>query len=373
MSEPIKVLHVVEAVEGGVVRHVRDLVTFGTGASHAVAMPKERHGYFTDFAALAEIEAAVDHTLYVDMRRSVASPRNPAAVRRIARFADSWSPDVVHGHATIGGVAARLVATRRRDRVAVWTPNGVLAQRAAVLIERGLARLTDRIIAVSSSEAHLLRELSIATAKQLAVIPNGIDLDPASVDPPSLHELCGIPAGSQIVGCIARLSEQKGIDTFIATARIVLERVPAAWFVLIGSGDLAPLARDAEQTLSRFSWIDGLAGAGAVQAQLSVFALLSRYEGLPYVLMEAAAAGTPCVVTDAVGNRDIIANEASGLLVPIDDAAAAADAIVRVLTDGALHARLSKGAKARAQSFDARTMARQTVALYEDSVRATRG
>jgi glycosyltransferase involved in cell wall biosynthesis len=369
VSRPLRVLHVVEAVEGGVIRHVRDLVTYGQGATHAVAMPRERHGYFTDRGALAEIETAASHTEYVNLRRSSTSWRNPVAVSAIARFARAWAPDVVHGHSSIGGVAARLIG-RHRDRATVWTPNGVMTRRSTVLIERGLARMTDRIIAVSASEAGLLRDLSIGSANQIAVIPNGIDLHPDISNPPSLRDLCGIPTDAQIVGCIARLSPQKGIDTFIAAARSVLAHVPSAWFVLIGSGDLAPLARDAADTVPRFSWIDGLADARAVQPQLAAFALLSRYEGLPYVLMEAMAAGTPCVATEAIGNRDIIDDGASGLLVPIDDSQAAADALIRVLRDDALRARLGEGALKRARDFDAATMADRTVALYQECVGA---
>jgi glycosyltransferase involved in cell wall biosynthesis len=370
VGEPIKVLHVLEAVEGGTARHLRDLVMYGEGAQHAVAVPRERHGHFTDFDALEDIRGVAAHTLHVDMRRSPASWRNPVAVARIAAFARRWGPDVIHGHSSIGGVAARIIGAARPRTAVVWTPNGVLTDRVTTTIERTLARLTDKIIAVSDSEAELLRELSIGTADQLAVIPNGIELHPTVASSPSLRELCGIPTDAPIIGSIARLSAQKGIDTLVESARIVFDRQSTAWFVLIGSGDLGHVARDAAARMPRFAWLDGLPQARGVLDQFSLFVLLSRYEGMPYALMEAMAAGLPCVVTDAVGNRDIVTDEETGLLVPVDAPGTAAEAVLRFLSDDALRAKLGAAAQDRAREFDAAIMAERTVGLYRDCLAA---
>lgn len=368
MPTPIKVLHVLESVEGGVVRHVSDLVKYGDGATHAVALPRERHGYFTDHAAVAAIGAAAAQTRFVDMRRSITSWRNPAAVAKIARFASAWSPDVIHGHSSIGGVAARLIGAARPTSAVVWTPHAIAPQRAALAIERALSRITDRVVAVSSSEASLLTTLSIASGEQLVVIPNGIELDPVIADPPSLHELCGAPPEAPLVGCVARLSEQKGIDTLIQAARLVFERHPSVWFVMIGAGDLAPLVRDAAASMPRFAWIDGLPQARGVLDQLSMFVLLSRYEGLPYALMEAMAAGLPCVVTDVVGNQELVADGETGVLVPAEDAEAAADGVLRLLADDAARGTLGSAARSYAARFDVAVMAQQTVAMYRDAI-----
>src|SRR5262249_43523111 len=91
------VLHVLEAIEGGVARHMVNLVRH-VDAEHIVVVPPERVGGVTDNAALAAIGAAGAQVEHLDMRRSPASPRTLAAVPKVNRLIARAKPDVVHGH-----------------------------------------------------------------------------------------------------------------------------------------------------------------------------------------------------------------------------------------------------------------------------------
>ncbi|HEX3898797.1 MAG TPA: glycosyltransferase [Mycobacteriales bacterium] len=364
MSERLRVLHVLEALEGGTARHVRDLVAYATEVDHVVAVPELRHVGLTDTEAVAEMRAAGADVRLVDMRRSMFSAQNVAAVMAVRRIAREVRPDILHGHSSIGGVVARLVG-RLTGIPAVWTPNGVLTGRLPVTVERVLSRWTALTIAVSPSEAQLMGSLGLSRTGRLEAVPNGLapfEVDPAAID---IRATAGIPEGALVVGCLARLVEQKGIDTYLAMAKELLALRPDVYVLLIGSGPLEPLVRESVVALDRFRWLEGFNGGRSVLPQFTVFVLLSRYEGSPYTVMEAMSLGCCCVVTDVVGSRDLIVDGESGLLVAAADGPAVAQAIEGLLTDGDRRTALGAAASRRAaEHFTAAGMAARTMELY---------
>ncbi len=106
--------------------------------------------------------------------------------------------------------------------------------------------------------------------------------------------------------------------------------------MLIGDG---PLRHDIEDLVKAcglapvFHWLPELHDAAAYLHDLTVFALPSRFEGGPYSPLEAIRAGVPVVLSDVVGNRDVIEQRRSGLLVPPDDPGRLAEAILELLSD----------------------------------------
>jgi glycosyltransferase involved in cell wall biosynthesis len=114
-------------------------------------------------------------------------------------------------------------------------------------------------------------------------------------------------------------------------------------------------------------WRDDVSAA---HDAMHVFALPSRWEGLPYSLLEAMAAGLPCVASDVNGSRDILACEPpAGLLVPREDSSALAAALQRLLDDRALAARLAAAGPARvAAEFTLEAMIEHTLQVYREAV-----
>jgi glycosyltransferase involved in cell wall biosynthesis len=368
----VRVLHVVEAIEAGVARHVKDVVTH-VPADHEVLVPPERVGGFTDVAALEAMEAAGARVHLTPMRRSAVDPRNGAAVGRVRRLIRRSQPDLVHGHASIGGAAARLAAAGT-GVARVYTPNGLIPGRAVYAVERLLGRWTDRFVAVSDTEADLVERLRIVPRERVAVIPNGIELTPPGPPTVDLRAQLRLRDDTPLVGSVGRLAAQKAPEVFVRACARIASAQPDAHFVLVGDGPLRDVVNsevEATGLEGRFVHLPGLHGAATVMDQFDVFVLASRYEGGPYAPLEAMRAGTPVVLTDVVGNRDTVTDGESGLVVAPDDPDALAGAVSRLLTDHCLRERLAAAGRERvAAHFDVRLMADRLAVLYRSLVTA---
>jgi glycosyltransferase involved in cell wall biosynthesis len=210
-------------------------------------------------------------------------------------------------------------------------------------------------------------------ADQIVLLPNGVDpriyQDAAACRarrPPTA------PGDIMTIACPARLSYQKGQDVLLQAWRTVQERVPAARLILAGDGHhRLQLERQATDLgISHSVVFAGL--VGDVQALLATahgFVLPSRYEGMPNALLEAMAAGLPCVATRVSGSEDLVVDGQSGLLVPPEDPEALARALVTILTNHQ-HAR-SLGYAARVRvlgAFDQRRVMDELSQLYASLV-----
>lgn len=359
------VLHVVEALEAGVARHVVDLVRHTTDVHHEVALPSRRVGWDTDRRAAGHLRDAGAKLHLVEMRRSPLRPENVGALATLVRLIRSRKPDVVHGHSSIGGALGRVASWPTPAR-RVYTPNGVNPSRAIVAVERRLGRITDRLVAVSESEASLIRELRIVDPARVVVIENGISSTlPAPA--PDLRSQLGVPAGAPLVATVGRLVPQKAPEVFVRACAYVAERRPDAHFAVVGSGPLRPLVVD---EIARHAHLEGrihllgaVPDAAALMPQFDVFVLTSRFEGCPYSALEAMRAGVPVVLTDVAGNRDVIESGVSGLLAV--DAASVGAAVGRLIEDGNLRLRTAEHAKQRVRDrFDVEQMGRSLRDLY---------
>ncbi len=373
MRDRPRVLHVLEALEGGTSRHLIDVVTHATASEHIVAVPPHRVGAATDETALTRLHEAGAAIRLVAAHRTPWSPANASALRRVRGLLRSERPDVVHGHSSIGGLLARLAATGT-GLPTVYTPNGITNVKAGILVERLLRSRTEMFVAVSASEADLALQLGLVGRRKVIVIPNGIEL----AEPPSPIDLrveLGLEPSTPLVGTIARLVPQKAPEDFIAACATVSMLVPEACFVLIGSGELEAEVEDAVDRAglrSRFRRIPALPGAAGVLGQLDVFALSSRFEGGPYSPLEAMRAGTAVVLTEVVGSRDTVEHGESGLVVPPGQPEVLGAAVAELLQDPARRAAMAAAGRARvAARFDVRRMGAALDALY-DELRARR-
>jgi len=186
------------------------------------------------------------------------------------------------------------------------------------------------------------------------VIPLGIELDRFDVP--------WAPGG--IVGAVARLVEQKGIDTLVAAVPLVLERHPDVRFVVVGEGPI----RDELERLAEGLPVEFLGHREDVPAELArfdVFALPTRFEGLCLAVIEAQAVGVPVVATPVGGIVETVVHGETGLLVPVDDPAALAAAVSRLLEDRELAARVATEARRRVRErFSVPSMLDKTFTFY---------
>lgn len=361
------VLHVAECFATGTERHLLDLVRHLDGFEHVLAIPSHHHGKSTaDAAALAEEAGA--RVERVEMNRSTAPQCHALSLLALRRLVRRLRPELVHGHSSIGGAMARL-ATAGTPVPVVYTPHAVSRAWWAIAAERLLRARTDRVIAVSESERDYIVAHRMAGEDQVAVIPNGIDLTPPPPLSEPLRSRLGIAADAPLFGCAGRLVWQKAPDVFVSACAIVSDRLPGAHFVLIGSG---PLKAQIDAMIARagigdrFHLIETLPNAAAAFGELDVYALPSRFEGGPYTPIEAMRAGTPVVVSNVPGNRDVVKHWETGLVVPQDEPYALASAMLTIVNDPALRQRLVERARQSLHRFEVGRMATATAAVYQE-------
>ncbi|HZQ87777.1 MAG TPA: glycosyltransferase family 4 protein [Acidimicrobiales bacterium] len=369
---PVTVLHVVEALHAGVGRHLTDLIRHSAGVRHEVAAGTERTGWDAADDPVARFAAAGAVVHRVDMRRTPHHPANAAALWRLRRIVATRRPDVVHGHSSIGGALARL-ASWRAPVVRIYTPHGVHPHRLANDAERFLGRRTDRLVAVSESERDLVAALGFVPPDRIEVVRNGIEASVPSATR-DLRAEFGIPAGAPLVASVARLEHQKAPDLFVDAAERLSRVVPGAHFLLVGSGPLDHRVTslvDAGGLGDRFHRLAHVRDVSHVMAQFDVFVLTSRYEGLPYVILEAMRAGLPVVATDVIGTRDAVVHGVTGVLVTPGDPAAVAEAVRWMLDAPQTAASFGRAGAARvADRFDVAAMGAALDELYLRSTAA---
>jgi glycosyltransferase involved in cell wall biosynthesis len=361
------VLHVLEALGGGTAKHLIDVVTHTTAVRHEVAVPRRRVRWLSDDQAVDSLAAAGAVVHIVEMRREPAHPFNLGAMAQVRRLIHSRRPDIVHAHSSVGGAVGRIAATGT-GAARMYTANGVATGRVSLTLERVLARLTDHTVAVSESEGQRMLELGLAQPATLTVIPNGIDLARPAHRTMRLRDDFGIPHGVPLVGGLARLVPQKSPEIFVRACALVARRHPDAHFLLIGSGVLEKRVRAEIQRLglaARFHLHPEFDSPSSVLDELDVFLSTSRFEGGPYAPLEAMRAGVPVVLTDVVGNRDVVEHGVTGFLAPIDDVDGLAEWVDRLVADSRLKKSVTEAATKRLTArFDARAMGAALGDLY---------
>jgi glycosyltransferase involved in cell wall biosynthesis len=368
----MRIVHIVESAATGVARHVLDLSDGAVKAGHAtdvIYSPLREDALFrSGRAALPKVRFDA-----VPMQRNPGPSDIPAvaAVRRL--IAANGPYDVIHGHSSKGGMLARLAGIGSGAKV-VFTPHAISTQDPLLgagmrlvfrIGETALARLTDRIIAVSTAECEHIVGLGIPRAK-LAVIPNGVGRPngPTRAAARASLKLSDAPF---VAGFVGRLNRQKAIDVMIDAFAPVARVDREARLVVIGEGENGEAARAQAERLGCAAQILWL---GAVDARqyfpaFDLFTQPSRYEGFSYAVLEAASCGVAVLTTDVGGSREAVTDGVSGLIVPPDAPEAFAAALASLASDRRRVADMGREAERQTAAVDGRQrMIDATLALY---------
>jgi glycosyltransferase involved in cell wall biosynthesis len=358
------------------------------GLDVSVACPQVRETARRDTAFVDRLKEAGVRVEIIPMRYGVHPRADARDYARLVRLMRHEKYDVVHAHSSKAGVLGRLSAWRCGVPAIVYTPNAFaflgartgLHRRLYLAIEQWLGRrVTGALICVSRSEWTLARQHGIAPDSRLVMIENAIHASYFSprVDLPAAKSELGLDPKYPVIGYVGRLSRQKGIELLVQAGRHVVGRHHDVRFLVVGEGELEGEVR---QMVSAHG-LDGhvlMTGFRTdiprVMEALDVFVLPSRYEGLPYTLMEAMAAGRAVVATDVGGNRDLIHHGKTGLLVPPSDADALADGLTGLLELPKDRERLGKAAWEVAHSRPTpEQMTHQVFVLYQKLLGRRRG
>ncbi|HEU4421113.1 MAG TPA: glycosyltransferase [Pilimelia sp.] len=331
---------------------------------------------------LAEAYAAGLAVMRVPALVPQISPRRDAAALRVltSEFA-RHGYDVVHTHSAKAGAIGRLAAVRAGSPRVVHTLHGFpfhefqawWRRGAYVRIERWLGRRTHALLAVGSAVAAEAVRRGLAAPERIRTIPPAVR-DGEAVSGTAARGLArrrlGLPAGVRLVGTVGRIDYQKAPEQWIdALASVGGDDV---WGIWIGDGpqraDLLARARR-RGIAERFRLLGYREDVAELLPALDVFAMASRYEGLPCALVEAIAAGVPVVATAVNSVPDLIEPGETGLLVPPDRPHLLGRAIGYLLDEPARAQRMA----AQAQGRLGDRFAPQTLAAVLDDTYGGRG
>lgn len=292
-------------------------------------------------------------------------------VPRIREIIKAQEADLVHSHGYKSDIYAWLAA-RRMHVPLLATSHLWTRQTAAIRFYEFLDGLVLRrfhaVTAVSGRIAEQLRQAGVSPGK-ITVIDNGIDLRPFQSADPSLRT--ELRAGERpLIGTVGRLTTQKGIEYFLATARQLLDEFPDLLFVIVGDGPdrekLMQMAKDLKMAKS-VAFTGARKDMPGVYASLDVFVLASVAEGMPMALLEAMASGRPVVATAVGAVPEIVASGKTGMLVQPKDAAGLANAIATLVRGPALRDRVARsGQTAVRERFSSQVMTQRYCQLYAD-------
>jgi glycosyltransferase involved in cell wall biosynthesis len=385
MTRPIRVAFLTAALDsGGSERQMLAL---------AARLPKDR--FEIDFILFADLGPHAEEArragariveLGLGRRRDVSLPRFAARLVRMALryvltvrlrgydIVDAWL-----FHSYVLAAACRpiagppvLIAGRRSlgDFKAGFGP-----------IARALDAIARRAVDVLVANADAVRNDVVAREgvdpSRIRVIHNGVNpgRPMKAATRARIRRRWGVGEGDLVVGCVANLKRGMGLEALVRAAERLVPANPALRFVVIGEGTLRPLleTRVAQAGLGdSFRLVGWEKDARRVYGALDIVVQTSETEGLPNVMLEAAAAGCAIAATAAGGTPEVVIDDRTGLLFGVADEPAMATAIDRLARDPALRQRLADGAREHvARSFSMDRFVAETAALYEAMARLT--
>jgi glycosyltransferase involved in cell wall biosynthesis len=343
-----KILLMTEAAGSGVGRHILDLAQGLAMCGHDVHLlysPGRAEDRFLQ--RISELEGKIK-VAQIPMDRSVNPKHDLSSLAKIKEYIKENGPfDFVHGHSSKAGALARLlkISGAHSARI-VYTPHAFITLSPNLsgkeklmyrIIERGLGSLfTDAIVAVSHHEAeHASNDIGIPVRK-VNVIANGVDIDDESAKlRESYRKSIGAKEEDVVIGFSGRLDYQKAPEVLLK-AFLSISADSRLHLVMLGDGpkreELEEMIKD-HPAAANIHLLGYHPFASAVLSALDVFVLPSRYEGLPYVLLEAMAMGLPIVATSVGGNGELVRDGVNGFLVSPDSVDELSNALSMLSSD----------------------------------------
>ena len=372
MVERLRIIHCFRAPVGGLFRHVLDLSGEQAARGHAV-------GYIVDSTVAdplteGRLARAAEHLRLgitrIPMGR-LPGLRDLATSRAIRDAARNLNADVLHGHGAKGGAYARLAGrdlrADGRNVATFYTPHGgslhyPLASPQGLAytgIERFLARYTDGLIFESDFIRSVYDSRVGAGRVAARTVPNA--LQPADFAPHKPN-----PGAADFL-FIGELRELKGVDVLLRALAEIATRFPVR-AVIVGAGPDADAFHSLAEELRIGSLVDF---PGAMPARTAFplgrcLVVPSRAESMPYIVLEAAAAGMPMLATDVGGIPEIV-NGSDTSLLPAGDVGVLAQAMQSFLdTPETAKARATRLQAAVAERFTVERAAGEVLAFYAE-------
>lgn len=315
-------------------------------------------------------------------RRSLNPFRELALVLWLRKLMRQERVDLIHGFtikgAVYGSLAARLAGVSARvngiDGLGYVFASSDLKARLLRPLVRAMLRLAlngenARLILQNPDDVALFHQAGLVESARVRMIPGaGVDCNRFAAGGKRVE---GEPLRVLLA---ARLLWDKGLAEYVAAARLLKAQGRQIHFLLAGTPDPGNPDSVPEETVRDWvdegliDWLGHVVDMAALLATVHVVALPTAYrEGLPTSLTEGAACALPLITTDMPGCREVVTHEVDGLLVPVRNAEALAQAIARLDDDPVLAARLGAAARAKALAqFDEQIVIKRTMEVYQE-------
>ncbi len=369
-ASSLKILHILRAPLGGLFRHVIDLVQGQAARGHRVGLFLDSTtGGTRAEAVLADLAPCLALGFERVAIPRELSPRDFNALRRVSRRIAALTPDVLHGHGAKGAALARL-APAAGNAIRAYTPHGgslvycpgTFSGGFYRSIERVLNFRTDLFLFESSYVANLFREKIGTPRAMVRVVRNGVGMT-------EFEPVRSRPDATDIV-CVGELRPVKAIDILIEALATLKRSGRAVTATIVGEGPEAPNLKAQAERLGIADAIHfvGYRPAREAFAMGRMLVIPSRAESLPYVVLEAAAAGVPIIATDVGGVPEIFGPQTGHLIAP-DNTAALVGAINAALADPGQAQYVAQEVRARVRAeFSLATMVEGGLAAYREAL-----
>ncbi len=323
-----------------------------------------------------------------DLVRELNPIRDLRIVFELSRLFRQERFDIIHTHSSKAGIVGRIAAKMARVPSVVHTVHGwgfhermtPSRRRFYVVLEKWMARWTDRLVSVSERTTRIGLEHGIGEHSHYSLIRSGIPVEQFRRDPrkrAAIRRSLGIADNEIVIGSVGRLSPQKNPTDFVRIASRLANRYPKVRFIYVGGG---PLRAEIEDSISAAGLMDRITLLGLrrdiadILSAFDIFILTSLWEGLPRVVPQALASGLPVIAYDISGIKEIIRPDINGELVRSGDTGAMEEILANLVTNDSLRSELSARAeRGFDSSFSEDRMIRDLESLYSELAGMVRG
>lgn len=369
MSKRIRVLHVAEAA-GGVERYLQTLFKYSDKEQvENILVCSQNYDY-------QKMKSLADRVIVLKMAHQIDPSADIKVEKTLRRIIRQVKPDIVYAHSSKAGAFARIADLGLNNKV-IYNPHGwafnmqqsVKKKEMYKWVERISAHFCDKIVCISDAEKQSALRENICRPEKLQVIYNGIDLEEIKNTIPKTRAELQIPEDAFVVGMVGRLSKQKAPDIFVKAAKLIKEKIPNAYFLMVGDGELRDQVEemihyfDLDSSFLITGWVDN---PTAYMKVMDVGTLLSRWEGFGLVLPEYMACGVPIVATNVDAIPNIINDKKCGILVRKDSYKDIAKACLKLRNDSVFNEKNILNARSNMKKFDSKRVVTETLKLYKN-------
>lgn len=311
-----------------------------------------------------------------ELQREISPIKDIIALFKLIRIIRRIKPDIVHTHMAKAGMLGRLAAWLCGVRIIIHTFHGNIFHsyfsKAKTLffifIERLLSIISTKIITLTESQRDEVLKFKIGNKNKVVIIPLGLSLDKFySPKKGLLRKELGI-SEEPLIGTTARLVPIKDIGTFLEGARIVLEEIKDAIFVIAGDGYLREELEKKAQSLGISKSVSFLGFREDLEVfylDLTCFVLSSLNEGLPVAIIEAQASGIPVVATNVGGVPSLVSSD-TGITVSPKNPQALGEAIKSILKNPEMARKMGEKARENSKKYTIKRLIKDIERLYEE-------